>query len=167
MCPACSLCFDRGRIEMMPNIKFSLSRSPWQIYSTHFSQKFWPRQLVNQTKSIYKTVVRCDVTGRITLGTKLKYPFLPFTYPITHKVGFWYFESLRNKNNVSNKTYRYFRYRSLVRPGSKSPNSQGPHPISCNAKYSRRDNIYLVDLKSKITYQNIRWGTKVRAIFIP
>ena len=105
-------------------------------------------------------MVRCDVTGRITLGTKLKCPFSPFTYLITCKVGFWYFEGLRDKNTVSNKTYQYFRYRRLVRPGSKSPNWQGSQPISCNEKYSCRDNIYLVDLRSKITYQNIRGELK-------
>ena len=64
-------------------------------------------------------------------------------------------------------TYHNFRHKSLVRPKSKCPNWQGSQPISYKAKFSQRRNIYLVDLKYNITYQNI-WGrTKVRPIFIP
>ena len=97
-----------------------------------------------------------------SLGEKLlrlnwKCSFSPFTYPITYKVGFWYFESLCNRDTVSNKTYQYFQDKRLVRPGSKCPNWQGPQPISYNVSFSHRDSIYLVDLKSNITYQNI-WG---------
>ena len=53
-----------------------------------------------------------------------------------------------------------FRHKSLVRPKSKSPNWQGSQPISYKAKFSQRDNIYLVDLKHNITYQKIRGKTK-------
>ena len=35
------------------------------------------------------------------------------------------------------------------------------------AKLSQRDNVYLVDLKYNITYQNIRGKTKIRPIFMP
>ena len=69
-------------------------------------------------------------------------------------VGFWYFKSLCNRDAVSNKTYQYFRDKRLVRPGSKYPNWQRCQTISYKAKFSHRDNIYLVDQK---TYQNI-WG---------
>ena len=64
-------------------------------------------------------------------------------------------------------TYRNFRQKSLVKPKSKSLNWQVFQPISYKAKFSQRDNIYLVDLKYNITYQNIRGKTKVRPIFIP
>ena len=50
-------------------------------------------------------------------------------------------------------TYHNFHHKSLVRPKSKSPNWQGSQPISYKAKFSHRDNIYLVDLKYNITYQ--------------
>ena len=64
-------------------------------------------------------------------------------------------------------TYHNFRHKSLVRPKSKSPNWQGSQPISYKAKFSHRDNIYLVDQKCQITYQNISGETKVRLILIP
>ena len=83
-----------------------------------------------------KTVVSCDVTGGITRGTKLKCPFSLFTYPISYKVGFWYFKRLCNRDTVSNKTYQYFRDKRLVRPGSKYPNCQRSQPISYKAKFS-------------------------------
>ena len=54
-------------------------------------------------------------------------------------------------------TYHNFRHKSLVRPKSKSPNWQASQPISCKAKFSQRDNIYLINLKHNIIYQNI-WG---------
>ena len=60
-----------------------------------------------------------------------------------------------------------FCYKSLVRPKSKSPNWQWSQPISYKAKFSHRDNIYLVDLKYNITYQNARGKTKVRPILYP
>ena len=41
---------------------------------------------------------------------------------------------------------------------------QRSQPISYKAKLSQRENIYLVDLKYNITYQNIRGKTKVRQI---
>ena len=63
-------------------------------------------------------------------------------------------------------TYLNFHHKSLVRPKSKSPNWQGSQPISYKAKFSQRDNIYLVDLKWDITYQNIRGETKIRPIFM-
>ena len=64
-------------------------------------------------------------------------------------------------------TYLNFPHKSLLRPKSKSPNWQGSQPISYKTKFSQRDNMYLVDLKYNITYQNI-WGkTKVRPVFIP
>ena len=64
-------------------------------------------------------------------------------------------------------TYHNFRHKNLVRPKSKSPNWQGSQTISYKAKFSQRDNTYLLDLKYNITYQNIRGKTKVRQIFIP
>ena len=64
-------------------------------------------------------------------------------------------------------TYQNFRHKSLVRPKSKSPNWQESQPISYKTKFSQRDNIYLLDLKYNITYQNIQGETKVRPIFIP
>ena len=85
-----------------------------------------------------------------------KCPFSPFTYPITSKVGFWYFRSLYIKKTVSNKTYQIFRDKRLLKPGSKYPIWQGSQPISYQIEFSQRDNIYLVDLKYNITYQNIR-----------
>ena len=83
------------------------------------------------------------------MGLNWKCPFSPFTYPIAYKIGFWYFKSLCNRNTVSNKTYQYFCDKRLVRPGSKCPNWQRSQPISYTVKFSHRDNIYLVDLKSK------------------
>ena len=91
--------------------------------------------------------------------------FLSFTYPIIYKVELWYFKSLCNWDTVSKRTYQNFRYKRLVRPGSKCPNWQSSQPISYKAKFSQRYNIYLVDLKYNITYQNIRGKTKVRPIF--
>ena len=64
-------------------------------------------------------------------------------------------------------TYHNFRDKSLVRPKCKSPNCHRSQPISYKARFSHRDNIYLVDLKYNITYQNIPGKTKVRPIFIP
>ena len=90
------------------------------------------------------------------MGLNWKCPFSPFTYPLTYKLGFWYFKSLCNNDTVSNKTYQSFRDKRLVRPGSKYPNWQTSQPINYKAKLSHRDNIYLVDLKFNITYQNIR-----------
>ena len=136
----------------------------WRIHWTHFLQKVWLLQFVNQMKWIKKAVVSCDVTRAITLGTKLK---MPFTYSITYKVEFWYFKSLCDSHAVSNRTYQNFRDKRMVRSGSKCPNWQRSQPISYKAKFSQRYNIYLVDLKCNITYQNIRGKTKVRPIFIP
>ena len=48
---------------------------------------------------------------------------------------------------VSNKTYQNFLDKSLVRSGSKYPIWQRSQPISYKAKFSQRDNIYLVDFK--------------------
>ena len=138
----------------------------WQIYSTHFLQKVWLLQFVNQIKWINTTVVSCDVTGEIT-GLNWKYIFLPFTYPTTYQVEFWYFKSLCNWHTVSNRTYQNFCDKRLVRPGSKCPNWQRSQPISYKAKFLQRHNIFLEDLKCNITYQNIRGETKVRPIFIP
>ena len=59
-------------------------------------------------------------------------------------------------------TYRNFRRKSLVRPKSKSLNWQASQPKSYKTKFSRRDNIYLVDQKYNRTYQNIRGETKVK-----
>ena len=36
-------------------------------------------------------MVSCDITGEIT-GLNWKYIFLPFTYPTTYQVEFWYFK---------------------------------------------------------------------------
>ena len=101
------------------------------------------------------------------MGLNLKCPFSPFTYLITYQVGILYFKNLYNRDTVSNKTYQYFRDKRLVRPGKKYPVWQRSQHISYKAKSSHRDNIYLVNLKSNITYQNIRGETKVRLIFIP
>ena len=101
--------------------------------------------------------------GEQLLGLNWKCPLSPITY----KVGFWHFKSLCNRSKVSNKTYQYFCDKRLVRPGSKYPNWQSSQPISYKARFSHRDNIYLVDLKSNITYQNIRGETKAILIFIP
>ena len=103
------------------SINLLQSGGSWRIYLIHFLQKVWLLQFLNQTKCIKKTVVSCDVTGGITLGTKLKMPIFTFklTYRITYKVGFWYFANLYNRNTVSNKTHQYFRDKRLVRPGSK------------------------------------------------
>ena len=60
------------------------SKSSWRIYSTHFLQKIWPLQFVNQTKSIKKTVANLDAIGGITLGTKLKTPI--FTLYLPHNL---------------------------------------------------------------------------------
>ena len=106
-------------------------------------------------------------TKGLTTSVCRKCQFLPFIHHITYKVGFWYFKILCNRNTVSNKTYQYFDNKRLVRPGSKYPNWQISQPINRKAKFLHRDNIYLVDLKSYITYQNIRVGAIVRAIFIP
>ena len=80
---------------------------------------------------------------------------------------FWYFKSLYNKDTVSNRAYQNFRDKRLVRPGSKCPNWQRPQPITYKAKFSQRYNIYLLDLKYNITYQNIRGKTKVKLSFMP
>ena len=141
----------------------------WRIYSTNCLQKVRLLQFVNQIKWIKKTVVSCDVTslGEQILELNWKCPFSPFTYPITHKVEFWYFKSLCNWHTVSNRIYQNFRDKWLVRPGSKCLNWQRSQHISYKAKFSLRYIIYLVDLQCNITYQNIRGETKVRPIFIP
>ena len=95
------------------------------------------------------------------MGLNWKCPFSPFTYPITCKVEFWYSKSLCNRDTVSNRTYQNFRDQRLVRPGSKFPNWKRSQPISYKAKFSQRCNIYLVDLKCSITYQNT--GGKLRS----
>ena len=41
---------------------------------------------------------------------------------------------------------------------------KGSQPINYKAIFSQRDNIYLVDLKCNVTYQNIREETKVKLI---
>ena len=90
------------------------------------------------------------------MGPNWKCPFSPFTYPIAYKVGFWYFRSLFIRDTVSNKTYQNFCDKRFVRPGSNYSTWQRSQPISYKAKFSQRDNIYLVDLKYSITYQNIQ-----------
>ena len=47
-------------------------------------QKVWLFQFVNQIKWIKKTVVSCYISGRITLGTKLK--ILIFTLHLPHNL---------------------------------------------------------------------------------
>ena len=64
-------------------------------------------------------------------------------------------------------TYHIFRYKRLVRPKSKSRNWQGSQPLNYKAKFSQRDNIYLVDLKYNITYQNIRRGLSSHRFLYP
>ena len=90
------------------------------------------------------------------MGLNWKFPFSPFTYPITYKVGFLYFRSSCIKNTISNNTCQNFRDKRLVRPGSKYPIRQRSQLITYKAKFSQIDNIYLIDLKYNITYQNIR-----------
>ena len=63
--------------------------------------------------------------------------------------------------------YHNFRHKNLVRPGSKYPIWNRSQPISYKAKFSQKDNTYLVDLKYNTTYQNILGKTKVRPIFMP
>ena len=101
------------------------------------------------------------------MGLNWKFPFSPFTYSITWKVEFWYFKSLCNKDTVWNRSYQNFCDKRLVRPESKCPNWQRFQPTGYNAKFSQRYNIYLVDLKCNITYQDIKGEIKVRPIFIP
>ena len=91
-------------------------------------------------------MVNCDIKWGITLGTNLKMPI--FTLLLPH--------------NLQSSSHN-----SLARLKGKSPNLQRSHPISYKAKFSQRDNIYLVDYKYNITYQNIGGKTKVRPIFIP
>ena len=90
------------------------------------------------------------------MGLNWKCPFSPFTYSITYKVGFCYFKKLCIRDTVANKSYQNFRDKRLVRPGSKYPIWQRSQPLSCMAKFSRRENIYLADFKYNITYQDIR-----------
>ena len=107
-------------------------------------------------------MVSCDVTGRITLGTRLKISI--FTLYLPHNLQSKVF---CNWDTVSNRTYQTFCDKRLVRPGSKYPNWLRTQPISYKAKFSQRDNIYLEDLKYNITNENI-WGkAKVRPILIP
>ena len=105
--------------------------------------------------------------GGITLGTKLKMPILTFYLPHNLQIRILYFRSLCIRDTVSNKTYQNFREKRLVRPGSKYPIWQRSQSISYKAKFSQRDNIYLVGFKCTITYQNIRGKTKVRSILCP
>ena len=132
-----------------------------------FFTKYLTASVCKQTKCIKKTVVSCDVTGEITLGTELKMPIFTLYLPHNLQVGFLYFRSLCIRDTVSNKTYQNFRHKRLVRPGSKYPIWSRSQPISYKAKFSQRDNMHPVDLKYKITYQNIQGKTKVRPIFIP
>ena len=55
----------------------------------------------------------------------------------------------------------------MLRPGSKYPNWQRSQRTSYKTKFSQRYNIYLVDHKYNITWQNIQGETKVRPISIP
>ena len=101
-------------------------------------------------------MVSCDVIVGITLAIKLK--MLIFTLYLPHNLQsrVLLFQKLCNKEMFSNRTYQKFRDKRLVRPGSKCLNWQRSQPISYKAKFSQRYNIYLVDLKCNITYQNIR-----------
>ena len=101
------------------------------------------------------------------MGRNLKPPFSPFTYPITYKVGFWYFRSLCIRDMFSNKTYQNFCDKRLVRPGGRYPIWHRSQTISYKTKFLQRDNIYLVHLKYNITYQNMGGETKVRPICMP
>ena len=94
------------------------------------------------------------------MGLNWKCPFSPFTYPITYKVEFCYFKSFCNRDTVSNRTYQSFRDKRLVTPGSKCPNWQRSQPISYKIKFWQTYNIYLVDLKCNITYQNTQGVTR-------
>ena len=127
-----------------------------EFIQSNFLQKVWQLQFVNQIKWIKKAVVSCDVTGGITLGTKLKMPI--FTLYLPHNL---------QSRVLACQKFIQLGYKRLVRLGSKCPNWQRSQPISYKAKFSQRYNIYLVDLKRNITYQNIRGESKVRPIFIP
>ena len=65
-------------------------------------------------------MVSCDVTGRITLETKLKMPMFSLYLP-HNKVGFWRFRSLCIRDMVSNKIDQNVFDIRLVRPGCKCP----------------------------------------------
>ena len=86
--------------------------------------------------------------GQLLLGLNWKCLFLPFTYPITYKVVFWYFRSLCIGDTISSKTYQNFR-------DQKSPIWQRSKPISYKAEFSQRDDIYLVDLKYNTIYHEM------------
>ena len=92
----------------------------------------------------------------ITLGTKLKMPIFTLYLPHNIRSRVSLLSSLCNRDTVSNKTYKNFRDKRLVRPGSKYPIWQRSQPISYKVKFSQRNNIYLADLKYNITYQNIQ-----------
>ena len=98
-------------------------------------------------------MVSCDVTGGITLGTKLKMPIFTFYLPYNLQSRVLVFKSLCNWDTVSNRTYQNFLDKRLVRPGSKYPNWKRSQTIICKAKLSQRYNIYSVDLRYNITYQ--------------
>ena len=93
------------------------------------------------------------------MGLNWQCPFSPFICPITYRVGFWYFRKFYIRDFVSNKTCQNFCDKSLIIPGRKYPILQRSQPISYKAKlFSQRDNVYLVDFKYNITYQNIWEG---------
>ena len=108
-------------------------------------------------------MVNRDITGWITLGTKLKIPI--FTIYLLHNLQstVLVFQDLCNRDTVPKRTYQNFRDERLFRPGSKYPNWQRSQPIS--GKVKRRDSIYLVDVKYNITYQNIPGGNSGQTDF--
>ena len=91
--------------------------------------------------------------GEYFLGLNWKCPLLPFNYP----------QHLQSRVLVISKVHviglrfqiklnQNFCEKRLIRPGSKYPNWQRSQPISYKAKFSQRDNVYLVYLKYNITY---------------
>ena len=110
-------------------------------------------------------MVTCDVTGGITLQTKLKIPIFTLNLPHNLQSRILVFQNLCIRDTVP-KTYQNFHDKRLVKPGSKYPVWQRSQPISYKTKFSQSDNIYLLDLKYNITYQNICRKTAVRLFFM-
>ena len=102
-------------------------------------------------------MVSCDVTGGITLRTKLKMPIFTLYLPNNLQSRVLVFQSLCIRDTISNKTYQNFREKRLFKPWGKYQIWQISQTISYKAMFSQRDNIYLVDPKYNITYQISRW----------
>ena len=112
-------------------------------------------------------MVICELNGGITLGTKFKMAIFTLYYPMTYKVGFWYFRNLCIRDTVSNKTYQNFHDKRLLRPGSLTQFDKDltTHKLQ-DQIFTDRKYIYIADFKYNITYQNVLGETRVRPIFI-